>query len=326
MKKVILILVMVILVASGGYYYVSHKNGQEKPLIFYGNIENRTQDLSFRFLGTIKSISKDEGESFKRGEPLVLLDTTTLRYQLENLTAQLIAEKATLAKLTKGYRVEEISQAKASVEETKAALEGTKDVYLRQQKLFKVDATTEQDYITAKTQYDKANASYDKALSYYDMVRKGYQVEDIEVQNAKVMALTAQVKSLENDIKDATLYAPTQGTVLARYKEPSSTVTAAQSILEIALEDEYWVKAYVDEPLLGKITQGESMLIYIDSRKEPYEGSIGFISPVAEFTPKNIETMVLRPELVYRFRVIIKHPDSHLKQGMPVTIKCKKDT
>ena len=326
MKKIILLLVLVILVSAGGYYYVSHKNGQEKPLIFYGNIENRTQDLSFRFLGTIKSISKDEGESFTKGEPLVLLDTTTLRYQLENLTAQLIAEKATLAKLTKGYRVEEISQAKASVEETKAALEGTKDVYVRQQKLFKVDATTEQEYITAKTQYDKANASYDKALSYYDMVRKGYQVEDIEVQNAKVMALIAQAKSLEHDIEDATLYAPTQGTVLARYKEPSSIVSAAQSILEIALEDEYWVKAYVDEPLLGKITQGETLWVYIDSRKEPYEGSIGFISPVAEFTPKNIETMELRPDLVYRFRVIIKHPDSHLKQGMPVTIKHKKDT
>lgn len=326
MKKIILLLVMVVLVGGGGYYYVSHKNGQEKPLIFYGNIENRTQDLSFRFLGTIKSINKDEGESFTKGEPLILLDTTTLRYQLENLTAQLVAEKATLAKLTKGYRVEEISQAKASVEETKAALEGAHDVYLRQQKLFKVDATTEQDYITAKTQYDKATASYDKALSYYDMVRKGYQVEDIEVQNAKVMALIAQAKSLEHDIKDATLYAPTQGTVLARYKEPSSIVSAAQSILEIALEDEYWVKAYVDEPLLGKITQGETLWVYIDSRKEPYEGSIGFISPVAEFTPKNIETMELRPDLVYRFRVIIKHPDSHLKQGMPVTIKHKKDT
>jgi HlyD family secretion protein len=326
MKKIILLLVMVLLVGAGGYYYVHHTNGQEKPLVFYGNIENRTQDLSFRFLGTIKSIRKDEGESFTKGEPLVLLDTTTLRYQLENLTAQLVAEKATLAKLTKGYRVEEISQAKASAEETKAALEGAHDVYVRQQKLFKVDATTEQEYITAKTQYDKATASYAKALSYYDMVRRGYQVEDIEAQNAKVMALAAQAKSLEHDIEDATLYAPTEGTVLARYKEPSSIVSAAQSILEIALEDEYWVKAYVDEPLLGKITQGETLWVYIDSRKEPYEGSIGFISPVAEFTPKNIETMELRPDLVYRFRVIIKHPDAHLKQGMPVTIKPKKET
>ena len=145
------------------------------------------------------------------------------------------------------------------------------------------------------------------------------------MQKATVLSLVAQAKSVEHDIEDTTLYAPTKGTVLARYKEPSSIVSAAQSILEIALEDEYWVKAYVDEPFLGKITQGTPMLVYTDSRKEPYEGTIGFISPVAEFTPKNIETMELRPDLVYRFRVIIKNPDVHLKQGMPVTIKRKED-
>jgi len=326
MKKLALLLLLVILGAGGGYYYYSHVKGQEKALVFYGNIENRTQDLSFRFLGTIQSIAKDEGESFSKGEPLVNLDTTALQYQLDNLNAQIMAAKATLAKLTKGYRIEEIAQAKASVEETKAALAGAKDVYIRQEKLYKLDATTQQNYIAAKSQYDQANANYDKATSYYDLIYKGYRAEDIEVQKATVMALVAQAKSVEHDIHDATLYAPTKGTVLARYKEPASIVSAAQSILEIALEDEYWVKAYVDEPLLGKITQGTSMLIYTDSRKEPYEGSIGFISPVAEFTPKNIETTELRPDLVYRFRVIIKNPDSHLKQGMPVTIKCKEDT
>lgn len=325
MKKLALLLLLVILGVGGGYYYYSHVKGEEKPLIFYGNIENRTQDLSFRFLGTIQSIAKDEGESFSKGEPLVHLDTTALHYQLDNLNAQIMAAKATLAKLTKGYRIEEIAQAKASAEETKAALAGAKDVYMRQETLYKLDATTQQNYIAAKSQYNQANANYDKATSYYDLIHKGYRAEDIEVQKATVMALEAQAKSVEHDIHDATLYAPTKGTVLARYKEPSSIVSAAQSILEIALEDEYWVKAYVAEPLLGKITQGESMLVYIDSRKEPYEGSIGFISAVAEFTPKNIETTELRPDLVYRFRVIIKNPDSHLKQGMPVTIKCKED-
>ena len=325
MKKLAILLLLVILGASGGYYYYSHVKGHEKPLVFYGNIENRTQDLSFRFLGTIKSITKDEGEPFHKGELLVSLDTTALQYQLDNLNAQILAAKATLAKLTKGYRSEEIAQAKASVDESKAALVGAKDVYMRQEKLYKLDATTEQNYIAAKAQYDQATASYAKASSYYDLIRTGYRSEDIETQKATVMALEAQAQSVAHDIEDASLYAPTKGTVLARYKEPSSIVSASQSILEIALEDEYWVKAYVDEPLLGKITQGEPMLVYTDSRKEPYEGSIGFISPVAEFTPKNIETMELRPDLVYRFRVIIKNPDSHLKQGMPVTIKREKD-
>ena len=136
MKKLVLLLLLVVL-GGGGYYYYSHVKGQEKPLIFYGNIENRTQDLSFRFLGTIQSIAKDEGQSFSKGEPLVNLDTTALHYQLDNLNAQIMAAKATLAKLTKGYRAEEIAQAKASVEETQATLARTKDVYVRQEKLLK---------------------------------------------------------------------------------------------------------------------------------------------------------------------------------------------
>jgi len=67
------------------------------------------------------------------------------------------------------------------------------------------------------------------------------------------------------------------------------------------------------------------MLIYTDSRKQPYEGKIGFISPIAEFTPKNIQTEALRSDLVYRFRVIVQNPDKKIRQGMPVTLKPQED-
>lgn len=115
--------------------------------------------------------------------------------------------------------------------------------------------------------------------------------------------------------------APTDGTVLSRYVENGSVVVPAQTILEIALQDEYWVRAYVSEAQLGRIKQGEKMLVQSDARSEPYKGFVGFISPVAEFTPKNIETPELRPDLVYRFRVIITDPTPELKQGLPVTVK-----
>ncbi|QIR75882.1 efflux RND transporter periplasmic adaptor subunit [Sulfurospirillum diekertiae] len=325
MKKIAIVITLALLGSGGWYYYQNYVKVLDKTLHFYGNIENRTQDLAFRFLGKIETIAKDEGQSIEKGEMLVTLDTTSLRYELENINAQIIAEKATLKRLMKGYRTEDIAQAQASVQESYAAFLGVQDIYNRQKKLFDLDATTEQDYIAAKTQYDKAKATYDKAKSNYALLQSGYQVEDVEVQKAKVLALEAKAKSLEYDIKDATIYAPIKGTILARHKEPSSIVSAGQSILQIALEDEYWVQAYVDEPDLGSITQGEKMLVYVDSRKKPYEGHIGFISPVAEFTPKNIETTQLRPDLVYRFRVIIAEPDSHLKQGMPVTITCQKD-
>jgi HlyD family secretion protein len=62
--------------------------------------------------------------------------------------------------------------------------------------------------------------------------------------------------------------------------------------------------------------------VYTDSQPaKPYHGQIGFISPVAEFTPKNVETTELRTELVYRLRVIVNDPDNGLRQGMPVTVK-----
>ena len=83
-----------------------------------------------------------------------------------------------------------------------------------------------------------------------------------------------------------------------------------------------WVRTYIDEKNLGKIKYGQKALIYTDSRpKDPYMGHIGFISPVAEFTPKTVETTELRVDLVYRIRVIIDNSDLYLRQGMPVTVK-----
>jgi HlyD family secretion protein len=85
-----------------------------------------------------------------------------------------------------------------------------------------------------------------------------------------------------------------------------------------------WIRTYVTERDLGRIRLGMPADIYTDSRpNKPYHGQIGFISPVAEFTPKNVETTNLRTDLVYRLRVIVSDRDYGLQQGMPVTVKLK---
>ena len=122
MKKVILLLVIL---AGGafGWYYTQHiENDSDGALRFFGNVENRTQDLAFRFLGTIETIAKDEGERIAKGEPLVTLDTRPLRYTRDALRAQIDAEQARLEKLQKGYRSEDIAQAKAALAESKARI------------------------------------------------------------------------------------------------------------------------------------------------------------------------------------------------------------
>ncbi|MDH4945022.1 HlyD family efflux transporter periplasmic adaptor subunit [Sulfurimonas sp. C5] len=320
MKKIILLL-FVILSACGVYLYQNSTQSANSQSTFYGNIENRTQKLSFTFLGTVKCVTKDEGQKFSKGDVLASLDTTPLHYQIEQLEAQIEAERTILQKLKSGYRTEEIAQAKAAMQEAKASLDGAKDTYVRQKQLYEHKTTAEQSYVLAKTAYEKAQAIYDKAISSYALMKKGYQQEDIEAQAKKVAALKAQKKTLQYNLQEATITAPTDGTILTRYVEPKSVVTPAQSIVEVALQDEYWVRAYIGEAELGKIKQGQKMLVYTDVREEPYEGYVGFISPVAEFTPKNIETPEARPNLVYRFRVIITNPSAELKQGLPVTVK-----
>ena len=81
-----------------------------------------------------------------------------------------------------------------------------------------------------------------------------------------------------------------------------------------------YVRAYVDEPHLGKVVPGARLVIRTDSSDREYVGQVGFVSPRAEFTPKSVETPELRTDLVYRLRIVISEPDDSLRQGMPVTI------
>ena len=99
---------------------------------------------------------------------------------------------------------------------------------------------------------------------------------------------------------------------------------AQAPVYTMALLDPVWVRTYAPEPDLGKIHPGMKAQIFTDSFPgRAYDGWIGFISPVAEFTPKTVETPELRTSLVYRLRVYVHNPDNSLRQGMPVTIRLK---
>jgi len=124
------------------------------------------------------------------------------------------------------------------------------------------------------------------------------------------------------DCEDTYLCCPTDGIILTRIKEPGSIVNPTDAVYSLNICKPMWIRTYVTERELGRIYFGQKALIYTDTEDLPvYHGHIGFISPVAEFTPKNVETTELRVDLVYRLRVIVDDPDMMLKQGMPVTVK-----
>jgi membrane fusion protein YbhG len=131
----------------------------------------------------------------------------------------------------------------------------------------------------------------------------------------------AEQTALTN-LRDTQVLAPNKGTILTRVVEPGAVVAAGGALYTLSLVQPIWIRAYVAEPELGLVYPGMEAEITTDTKENPvYRGHVGFISPVAEFTPKTVETTQLRTDLVYRLRVIIDGGAEGLLQGMPVTVR-----
>ncbi len=131
----------------------------------------------------------------------------------------------------------------------------------------------------------------------------------------------------KNQLDYTKVYAPDDGIITARVQEPGATVQTGQIIYTIAKNKPLWIRTYIPEKYLGNILYGTTATVITDSidpstgQKRTYTGRVGYISPVAEFTPKTVETTDLRTDLVYRIHVYVDEPDGFLKQGMPTTVQ-----
>jgi HlyD family secretion protein len=141
-------------------------------------------------------------------------------------------------------------------------------------------------------------------------------------QLANLHAAEASLAVAVDNMNYTEVYAPTDGIILTRIREPGSVVTVSDPVYTLSVSSPVWIRAYVDETNLGNIAYGMEAEIRTDSNRI-YKGKIGFISPVAEFTPKTVETAQLRTDLVYRLRIYADNPDRYLKQGMPVTVRLR---
>jgi HlyD family secretion protein len=139
---------------------------------------------------------------------------------------------------------------------------------------------------------------------------------------AQLHQAEAQLKVAKDNLEFTETYAPTEGVILTRVREPGTVVAASDPVYTLSVSSPVWIRAYVDEPHLGQVHFGMTAEITTDTPGgKVYQGKVGFISPVAEFTPKTVQTTQLRTDLVYRLRIYADNPDQGLKQGMPVTVK-----
>lgn len=313
--------VFIVLAGAAGlgwkYYGDPHENSDH--LVLLGTIDVRQVNLAFKVPGRIAAMTVEEGDAVEAGRIVASLEKDDFEDEVQLARARVEGQEAALAELETGTRPEEVEQARSLVEQRQAALQLAQATLRRQAELAARNIASHQVHDEAQARLDEAQAQLRAAQAALELAEAGPRREEIEQARAQLNADRAALSLAERRLADANLTAPNDGIILTRVREPGAIVAAGETIYALSLTSPVWVRTYVDEPDLGRVHPGMPAEVRTDSGGA-YRGQIGFISSVAEFTPKTVETRELRTSLVYRLRVIVDNPDNGLRQGMPVTV------
>ena len=312
-------IVLIIIVAIVIVLRVTGDNG---PLRASGTVEATDADLGFQLAGRIHSIAVREGDMVKKGDTLAWLDQQELRARLDAARAQVGVTRARLTELERGFRTEEVAQARAV---TRAAEERRRNASRdleRTRALFEGGAVSREALDQAETALRLAEAEHDRAGEAQRLVETGARPEQIAAQRASVVQAEANVSVVEATLSNSILGAPFPGRITRRHREPGEIVSPGAPVITLMNPDDRWVRIYVREDAVGQLTHGESVAVTADSYPEKtYGGEITFIADQAEFTPSNVQTTEERVKLVYEVRVRITRDETFdLKPGLAADV------
>ncbi len=325
-KKIIAVLGL-LLVILGGWFYHQHQQAVQQAgaheLKLSGNVDVREVSLAFRQSDRIAELLVDAGDRVKKGQLLARLDTSELQLSRSKAAAQLASQQSAVDKLHNGSRSEEIRQAEAKVRSARASADYAAGVYARRQQIYdSVAGVSAQELDNARSQSEAANAQAAEAEQALSELQNGPRSEDVSQAEYSLKALEDELSRQDYLLSQYELRAPADGVIRDRLLEAGDMAGASSPVFKLSLLDKKWVRVYVKETELGKIYEGQSAEVYIDSQPDrPISGQIGYIASTAEFTPKTVQTDDLRTALVYEVRVYVDDPDQVLRLGMPATVR-----
>jgi len=325
----ILLLILVIGAVAGLAWWLTQRENSARQLVVYGNVDLRQVQLSFNNSERIAAVLVQEGDRVRQGQLVARLDTRRLEPQVAQAEAQAAAQQQIVQRLRNGSRPEEIAQARANVDSAKADAFNARQQYERVKSAAEMSAgraVRQQDVDSAKAALQVAEAKLVVNQRALELAVIGPRKEDIAQNEAQLRANEAQLAFLRQQLIDAQLLAPIDAVVRTRVLEPGDMASPQRPVFTLAITDPKWVRAYVSEPDLGKVHPGMAASVAVDSfPNRRFDGWVGFISPVAEFTPKSVQTEELRTSLVYEVRVFVKDPSDELRLGTPATVYLNTD-
>jgi HlyD family secretion protein len=281
--------------------------------------------------GRILEIAVREGDRVDRGALIARLDDTDTALALRRAEAERDQAAAQLRLLQAGARSEDVRQAGAQLESAQAEVRAAEaELQSARADLSRFEALLASNAGSRKQRDDAAtrvavaearvNAARERARAAAESVARlkaGARAEEISAARARVAAAEAQISALAKSQKDATLVSPVSGFVTAKLADAGEVIARGAPIVTITDLDHAWANVYVDEPLVPQLKLGQPVTLITDAGQR-VPGTVTFISPKAEFTPRNVQTAEERTKLVYRIKVTTDNREGILKAGMPV--------
>jgi HlyD family secretion protein len=323
-KKLAIPVAAIVVVALVVVYFLTRR-GEADELVLQGNVDIRQVELPFVDSERIAEVLVDEGDAVRAGQVLARLDTGRLLPRVQQSEARVTVQNEALRRLRNGTRPEETAQARAALAAAQAEAVNALSQYERLKGISessKGRAVSEQDLDVVKAAVRTSEARVETDRKALELALAGPRAEDIAQAEAQLEGAQAELALLKRQLADAELVAPTDAVVRSRLMEPGELATPQRPVFSLAVINPKWVRAYAAEGMLGRLKPGMRASVTIDSfPDEALEGSLGFISSVAEFTPKTVQTEELRTSLVYEVRVFVKDPQNRLHLGMPATVR-----
>lgn len=310
---------LIFLALTATLFLISCSSSDEKRYIeASGTIESTNIIISSRTSGNIQKMNFSEGAKVSIGDTILIIDHEMLDIQLRQSIASKDVTEAQLKLMLAGARKEDINQAEQNLNQAKVNYETAERDKARMKSLYDSRSITQKQYEDAVARYDLMAAQYSAANENLAKVKQIFRKEEIDQAKANLNKSIAGVDLLEKNIRDSYVLSPINGFLVKTFIENSETVTPMSSLFKVSDLDVVELVIYVSEEELGLVKLGQKAEVTIDTFKDKvYEGKVTYISPEAEFTPKNIQTKDERTKLVFAVKIEIPNKNYDLKPGMP---------
>ncbi len=291
--------------------------GGEDFLEASGTLEAVQVRVPSRSAGVALEVAVKEGSFVNAGDVLAVIDDEALSLQRDQAEAGRDMAAATLTLVLDGARPEDLDQAREALATAEERWRLARDEAARLKSLSSSGSISKQDLERAESAEVQAAGARSQAASALAKLESGAREPEIATARAALAQAEAMLGLAERSLSDTRITAPSAGTVLYRLLEPGEWAAPGMAVFVIADTVNLRLTVYVPEPALARIRLGQSAEIRMDGSDEVVTGTISWISPEAEFTPKNVQIRDERVKQVFALRIDVENPDGLLKPGMP---------